>query len=246
MVASTQQGGTQPAHDGSESGVTDDIRSILGDISVGADKKRRMRKRGFTGNFEHSQRACEWPDCEEKGDHRAPKSPDLLNEFRWFCATHIREYNKSWDFYAGMSPDQIEKAREKDRRWDRPTWEMKGAGKPKGVSNQPHAEGKAWERFGYKDPHEVLGENATINPGESLANDARKARRRLLPKADIKALEALDLDVMATADEVRERYKTLVKELHPDMNGGDRSEEDRLQKAVAAWNHLKKTASFRR
>jgi len=57
---------------------------------------------------------------------------------------------------------------------------MKGAGRPKGVASQPHAEGKAWERFGYTDPHEVLGENATINPGESLANDARKARRRLL------------------------------------------------------------------
>jgi len=162
----------------------DDWKSILGDISVGADKKKRA--------------------------HRAPKSPDLLNEYRWFCAAHIRDYNKSWDFYAGMSPEQIEKAREKDRRWDRPTWEMKGA------------------------------------PGESLANDARKARRRLLPKADVKALEALDLDVMATADEIRERYKTLVKELHPDMNGGDRSEEDRLQKAVAAWNHIKKSASFKR
>ena len=61
----------------------------------------------------------------------------------------------------------------------------------------------------------------------------------------MKALEALDLDVMATADEIRERYKTLVKELHPDMNGGDRSEEERLQKAVAAWNHLKKSASFK-
>ena len=224
----------------------DDWKSILGDISVGADKKKRARKRGFTGNFEHSQRVCEWPDCEEKGDHRAPKSPDLLNEYRWFCSAHIREYNKSWDFYAGMSPAQIEKAREKDRRWDRPTWEMKGAGRPKGVASQPHAEGKAWERFGYTDPHEVLGENATINPGESLANDARKARRRLLPKADVKALEALDLDVMATAEEIRERYKTLVKELHPDMNGGDRSEEDRLQKAVAAWNHIKKSASFKR
>lgn len=226
--------------------MSDDWKSILGDISVGADKKKRMRKRGFTGNFEHSQRVCEWPECDKKGDHRAPKSPDILNEFRWFCAEHIREYNKSWDFYAGMSPEQIEKAREKDRRWDRPTWEMKGAGRPKGVASQPHAEGKAWERFGYTDPHEVLGENATINPGESLANDARKARRRLLPKADVKALEALDLDVMATAEEIRERYKTLVKELHPDMNGGDRSEEDRLQKAVAAWNHIKKSASFKR
>jgi len=69
---------------------------------------------------------------------------------------------------------------------------------------------------------------------------------RLLPKADIKALEALDLDVMATPEEIRERYKTLVKELHPDMNGGDRSEEERLQKAVAAWNHIKKSASFKR
>lgn len=223
-----------------------DRRPILDfDISVSADKRRRMRRRGFTGNFEQSQRVCEWPGCEKKGDHRAPKSPDELNAFRWFCIDHIREYNKKWDFYAGMSPDEIEKARDSDRRWDRPTWQMQGR-KPKGTTNHPHAEGRAWERFGFEDPMDVLGENATINPGDVLDRERRRARRRLLPKGDLKALKVLDLDELATHETVRERYKTLVKELHPDMNGGDRSEEERLRQVITAWTHLKKSAAFKR
>lgn len=221
-------------------------KSILGfDISVGADKKRRMRRRGFTGSFDQSQRNCEWPGCDKKGDHRAPKSPDELNSFRWFCIDHIRDYNKKWDFYSGMSPDEIEQARKADKIWDRPTWQMKGQ-RPKGASHHPHAEGRAWERFGFEDPMDVLGENATINPGDLPLREQRKMRRRLLPKGDMKALQALDLDEMATHEIIRERYKTLVKELHPDMNGGDRSEEERLRTVITAWTHLKKSAAFKR
>ena len=223
-----------------------DQKPILGfDISVSADKRRRTRRRGFTGNFEQSQRVCEWPGCEKKGDHRAPRSPDELSSFRWFCIDHVREYNKKWDFYSGMTPDEIEHARAADRRWERPTWRMKGQ-KPKGTPTHPHAEGRAWERFGFEDPMDVLGENATINPGDVLDKERRKQRRRLLPKGDLKALKVLDLDELATHESVRERYKSLVKELHPDMNGGDRSEEERLRSVIVAWSHLKKSAAFKR
>ena len=214
------------------------------DISVSADKRRRMRRRGFSGAFESSQRACEWEGCSNKGDHRAPAAPDRLNQFRWFCSEHIRAYNKQWDFYSGMSPDEIETARRADQLWGRPTWRLQGR-KASGVHAHPHAEGRAWERFGFKDPFEVLGENATINPGDALDRDERRKRRRLLPKADLKALEAMGLDETATRDSIRLRYKELVKQLHPDMNGGDRSEEERLRKVITAWGHLKKSAAFK-
>lgn len=216
------------------------------DISVKADKKRRSRRKGTGGAFTESSRECDWPDCKTKGVHRAPASPQDLDSFRWFCADHIKEYNKRWDFYKGMSADEIDQARRADQSWDRPTWKMEGkSGKPVGSHRISHAEGRSWERFGFSDPLEVLGENATINPGEAQAAEARKARRRLLPKADIKALEALDLDETATATTVRERYSVLVKQLHPDMNGGDRSEEARLRGVITAWHHLKKSAAFR-
>ena len=216
------------------------------DISVKADKKRRSRRKGTGGAFTDSSRECDWPDCKTKGIHRAPASPQDLDSFRWFCADHIKEYNKRWDFYKGMSADEINEARKADQSWDRPTWKMEGkSGKPQGSHKISHAEGRSWERFGFSDPLEVLGENATINPGEAQAAEARKARRRLLPKADIKALEALDLDETATSATVRERYSVLVKQLHPDMNGGDRSEEARLRGVITAWHHLKKSAAFR-
>lgn len=214
------------------------------DISVKADKARRNRRRGFQGSFDNSTRGCEWPECKARGVHRAPRSPQELDTFRWFCATHIKDYNRNWDFYKGMSSDEIDGARRSDQTWDRPTWSMDGK-KPPGAAAQAHAEGRAWERFGFSDPMEVLGENATINPGDSLVNEQRKALRRRLPKADIKALTALDLDETATAVSIRERYKALVKQLHPDMNGGDRSEEERLRGVIAAWHHLKRAPAFR-
>ena len=214
------------------------------DISVKADKKRRSRRKGTGGAFTDSSRACDWPNCADKGVHRAPASPQDLDSFRWFCADHIKEYNKRWDYYKGMSADEIDAARRADQSWDRPTWKMQTS-KPVGAHRVSHAEGRSWERFGFSDPLEVLGENATINPGDINEKEARRARRRLLPKADLKALHALDLDESATTDSIRERYSALVKQLHPDMNGGDRSEEERLRGVIAAWHHLKKSAAFK-
>ncbi len=214
------------------------------DISVKADKKRRNKRRGATGAFTESSRGCEWPDCESKGVHRAPASPQDLDSFRWFCASHIKEYNKRWDYYKGMSADEIDAARQADRSWDRPTWKMQSE-KATGAHKVSHAEGRSWERFGFSDPMDVLGDNATINPGDTAERERRKMRRRLLPKADMKALEALDLDEMATPETIKERYRTLVKQLHPDMNGGDRSEEQRLRGVLNAWHHLKSSALFK-
>ncbi len=37
----------------------------------------------------------------------------------------------------------------------------------------------------------------------------------------------------------------VVKDLHPDMNGGDRSDEDRLQEVVWAWDQIKDSRYFR-
>ena len=52
-------------------------------------------------------RVCEHPGCAEAGEFRAPRSRENLNQYRWFCLEHVREYNSKWDFYAGMSEDEI-------------------------------------------------------------------------------------------------------------------------------------------
>ena len=43
----------------------------------------------------------------------------------------------------------------------------------------------------------------------------------------------------ATPQQVKTRFKELVKRHHPDANGGDRSTEDRLVEVIQAYNYLK-------
>lgn len=54
-----------------------------------------------------------------------------------------------------------------------------------------------------------------------------------------KALDQLGLDETADAETIRSRYKNMVKRLHPDANGGDRSLEDKLREIIRAYNYLK-------
>lgn len=199
------------------------------DMRVSADKKRRTRgRRGMSGAFETSSRACEHPGCQEAGQYRAPRSPDQLDEYLWFCRDHVREYNLKWNFFNGQSDEDLQQAMDSDRVWNRETKPFRTQG-----------EERAWHRLGIKDPHEVLGDKATQNPGR-----AASATRRLPPK-ERKALEILGARDTWTRAELRQQYKSLVKDLHPDMNGGNRADEDRLQEVVWAWDQVKDSRSFR-
>lgn len=202
------------------------------DISVSADKKRRAKnRRGMSGAQETSTRKCEHADCQEAGKYRAPLHPDNLEDFRWFCLTHIRQYNQKWNFFENHSEEELEKQFAADRVWERGT-------KPLGKQT---AEQRAWARLGIEDPHEVLGGNATMNPGKG---DALGGGRRL-PADERKAVDILEAKDSWTKAELRKQYKSLIKELHPDLNGGDRSQEDVLQKVVWAWDQLKDSRNFK-
>jgi DnaJ domain len=201
------------------------------DISASADKKRRKTgRRGFSGAVETSQKGCEYPECKELGAYRAPKSPDILDEFYWFCKDHVREYNLKWNFFQGTTDDEFQKFLDKDRVWQRET-------KPFSQKD----DGRAWQRLGVDDPMALLGPNATQNPGRMDKSGAT----RKLPATERKAIEVLDARDHWTKTEIRKQYKGLVKDLHPDMNGGDRSDEDRLQEVVWAWDQIKDSRYFR-
>ncbi len=207
------------------------------DISVSADKKRRAKKRGLSGAIETSARQCEHDGCQEAGKFRAPKSPDNLEDFFWFCKDHIREYNKKWNFFENHSPEELEEHVNSDRVWGRDTKPFKEA-ISRGTDGHP--EGNAFKRFGFDDPYEVLGENATINP----ATGARAQQRRL-PATERKALEILGAEDSMTKAEIRKAYKSMVKAMHPDLNGGRRDDEERLAEVVWAWDQIKGSRSFR-
>jgi hypothetical protein len=216
-------------------------RSIFDyDVSVSADKRRRTRRRGMSGAFDGSRRACEHAGCDQPGTYRAPHSPDQLDQFRWFCLDHVREYNRSWNFYEDWAEADIEEQIRNDGVWDRPTWNFRdGARAPKGV--HAHAEGNAWRRFGFQDPMEVLGDNATINPAarerEKATSDARRLRR--LPASERRAIDILGVQPGEKRSEIRKTFRALVKSLHPDMNGGSREEEARLTEVLWAWEQIK-------
>jgi len=198
------------------------------DMSVSAAKKKTSRsKRGMSGASDTSTRSCEHEGCEAPGKFRAPKAPDVLDEFLWFCKDHVREYNLKWNFFHNTTEAELNAQMSKDKVWERET------------RNFTDPEMQAWARLGIEDPHQVLGDNATKNPGKGIKGSKR------LPPTERRAVEILEIGDNWTKTEVRKAYKSLIKILHPDMNGGDRSQEEQLQKVVWAWDQIKDSRNFK-
>ncbi len=50
-------------------------------------------------------RLCDREGCSQAGDRPAPKAPNMPD--RWmFCEAHAAEYNKGWNYFAGLSPEE--------------------------------------------------------------------------------------------------------------------------------------------
>jgi hypothetical protein len=176
------------------------------------------------------QRACDWPGCRRPGDSRAPKARDLPNEHYWFCQTHAGEYNRNWNFFAGMTEAQI-RAHVDDEvaTGGRPTWQFKASK----YSREAAAASKAGTGQGYADPFNLFGQK----PPPAAEPEAPQSR---LGKLERQAFADLDLPETADAAAIRARYAQLVKRCHPDANGGDRSAEHRLQRVLKAYKTLQK------
>ncbi len=168
---------------------------------------------------------CEWVGCTEIGTHRAPKGRQNEKEYWRFCLNHVREYNQSYNFFAGMN-DAAVMAYQKDAiTGHRPTWKM-GTGKG-GAGPDLRAFGNSADPFGLF--------------GEGLREEQRQRAQQQRPirNAERKALDVLGLEVGATTQQIKRRFKELVKRHHPDANGGDRSTEDRLVEIIQSYNYLK-------
>jgi DnaJ domain len=168
--------------------------------------------------------ACQWHGCKEKATHRAPKGPHNDKEYWRFCLGHVREYNQSYNFFAGMD-DAAVMAYQKDAiTGHRPTWKM-GTGKTRARAD--------FRSFGAgADPFGLFGEGLR-------AEQKARAETKPVRNAERKALDTLGLEVGATRHQVKLRFKELVKRHHPDANGGDRSTEDRLVEVIQSYNYLK-------
>ena len=169
-------------------------------------------------------RPCDAPGCEAQGEYRAPRSRSKLNDYLWFCLPHVREYNSSWDYYKGMSPQEIEANLRHDSGWGRPTGPLGRLG--------------AARRLGPEVLRDPLG----------MLNDAppRARRRQDTPAAEAKApaelraaLDVLGLEWPVDQRAMRSRYKELAKRFHPDVNNGDRSAEEKLKDVNRAYSLLR-------
>jgi hypothetical protein len=190
-------------------------------------KPNRDRRRQTDGP------ACEWPHCKSAATHRAPKGRAEGKTYWHFCLDHVREYNASYNFFAGMSDGDIASYQKEAMIGHRPTWKMgMNGGKPTARSHsarfQPEIDAAA-------DP---LGLFRHFGPRAAGAK-AGQPEARVVHNAERKALDALGLEPEATTAEIKVRFKTLVKRHHPDVNGGDRSTEDRLREIIQAYKYLK-------
>lgn len=157
---------------------------------------------------------CQWPGCERHGEYRAPESRSALNSYIWFCLEHVREYNSTWNYYAGMSEKEIEADVRRDTVWQRPTWRL--GQDPRNFSK---GTGAFRDDFGFFESGESASKQRSATPEE-------------------KALMALDLTAPVTVAIVKKRYKELVKKHHPDANGGDKAAEERFKVISEAYRTI--------
>ena len=194
-------------------------------IRVKPDKDRRLRAQCP---------ACEWPKCKAPGTHRAPKGRQREREYWQFCLDHVREYNHSYNFFAGMSLEDVARYQKDAVVGHRPTWKMGMNGGR--ATSRSHSARFHPEFAGANDPFGVFRE---FGGPAGARPESERAEFRAVRNAERKALDSLGLEADASAEDVKARFKALVKRHHPDANGGDRSSEDKLREIIQAYNYLK-------
>ncbi|WP_107712480.1 J domain-containing protein [Oceanicaulis sp.] len=178
-------------------------------------------------------KVCEHPQCRAKATARAPKSPANRTEFYWFCQQHAAQYNKEWNFFEGMSEDAAKAHAAADMYGHRPTW-----GFASGSSARRAAQNASKDfKDGFVDPFNLFGDGPP--PGQERAQREAEDPNAGMGRLQKRALDTLNLDPKASKSVIRRRYAELVRQYHPDSNGGDRSMEELLQKVVEAYQILK-------
>jgi hypothetical protein len=187
-----------------------------------------VRKTKFHGRVEGANGRCSVPRCPEPGEFRAPLTPgdfDGPGTWQLFCLEHVREHNARYNYFQGMSPEEIEAAQSPIAGWERST---------RAFATNGADRGPAWADFA--DPLDAI--SARFRP------DVRRKRVERFTAQQRRALRILglgdDLDRMA----LRKRYSQLVRRYHPDRNGGDRSHEKKLVEVIEAYQLLKGARAF--
>ena len=182
----------------------------------------------FHGRIEGAADCCAVPGCHASGEFRAPLSPgdfDGPGEYLYLCLDHVRAHNARYNYFQGMTADEIETAQSPIAGWERATRAFATAGV---------GPGPPWNDF--------------IDPLDAISARFRPGMQRNRPDR-FTAGERQALDVMGLSDEadrmaLRRRYSELVRRYHPDRNGGNRGYEGKLGAVIEAYQLLKGSRAF--
>ena len=164
---------------------------------------------------------CEWENCKKIGNFKAPLERDNSKNYKWLCEVHIKLFNKNWNYFDGMSQDEIEVFLKSDLTWHRPT-----------------------QKFGsYDNFFNILWNNA-LNDKFKMFEDNNSSRfnnNQKLCEKDKDAFKIMGLKFNSDWTTIQKKFKTLVKRFHPDKHSGSKQYEDKLKKITLAYSHLKIT-----
>ncbi|KAB2850959.1 MAG: DnaJ domain-containing protein [Hyphomicrobiaceae bacterium] len=201
-------------------------------IRVRPDLERLARERS---------QQCQWQGCADPGLYRAPRGRGREGQYFRFCLNHVREYNQNYNYFAGMSDEEVASFHKDAVTGHRPTW--KTSVNSQGPNVKDYIDGfdveeakarRAWRRW-----NRAFSFTGADREAADRRASHETARRRPVRNMERKALEALGLDGGSSRATIKARFKELVKRHHPDRNGGDRSSEEMLREVIQAYNYLK-------
>ena len=146
---------------------------------------------------------CDWNNCFEIGEYRAPIEKDNSKNFRLLCLKHVKEFNKNWNYFSGMNDEEVINFLKSDITWHKPT---------QGFSSSDNFFKVLWNN--------VLNEGFDDLKFKKHLNNDRNLK---FNNNDIKAFAVLGISVGLKWDKIQQKFKKLVKKFHPDINSGDKN-----------------------
>ncbi|NIJ61379.1 J domain-containing protein [Qipengyuania flava] len=196
-----------------------------------------MRQTKFHGRYEDTGRECAHPRCSEPGEFRAPGGQghgfDGPGEWRWLCLEHVREFNAGYDWFEGMSAEEVFAAQSPASGWRTESPSFRPTA---GVDGMPR-----WSDF--DDPLDAISARASGIKSRAR-REAEMAMDGRFSREEAEALETMGLGLDTDRKGLRRRYSELVRRYHPDRNGGNRQYETRLNRVVEAYQTLRKARAL--
>jgi hypothetical protein len=164
---------------------------------------------------------CDYKNCKKIAKYKAPIEKDNSKKFRWLCLEHIKEFNQSWDYFKGMSDQEVCEFLKSDITWHKPTQSFSS---PDNFFN-------------------ILWKNTLSEEVSILSNGyGNKINKKInFSDKDKEAFNIIELEIGTKWKIIQNQFKILVKKYHPDMNAGNKKFEEKLKIVTLAYTQLKIT-----